>query len=438
MNKDRSPIQAAILLLVLSFNPLLIMASEKQVFNKGVRLFSTGDYEGAAKLFEKVLETDGGNAVVRYNLGSSYYKMGRYEHARKQFMEIEAGHRLAPLAYYNLGLIAFRLEGKEAAIRWFLRARERSRDEVLRKLAEKQITLLQSDEDKTSHRHDLSGYYSFGIGYDDNVARVPDEILKVSNHYSRITDLFLSSRYWINGDYRRGYALRFGGGYTHYDQLSEYSSGLLSAGLYHYRPLSKWHIRYGIHYYRSFFGGEEFQQRTRLQIRTIKRYGARQHLKIQYEYSFVDELDPAYSYLGGTQQRLKIENRTRLSKGKIRAGLQIELNDRRDYRDADTFSSYSPTRQTIYLWYRPVLGEQWTGRVGLDYRLSDYIKENIVAGLSKGVREDRRIRATLGLVYEFSSDREIEVSLRHIENDSNLSERDYTSSQLMVTFGGYF
>ncbi len=416
-------------------------ASERMAFDKGVRLFSTGEYEKAAALFEQVLASDRMNAIVHYNLGSSYYKLGRYELAREQFREIKANHKLAPLAYYNLGLIAFRLEGKEAALRWFHKSMEASDDDSLRLLAAKQIARL---EEKTSspEAHSrgirLSGYFSVGAGYDDNVARVPDGVLQISNQRSKLLDLFLSTTYWMNGNHHRGNALKFNAGATRYDQLAEYDSTLLGFGLYHYRPLIGWHSRWSLHFSHSELHGDAFQQRLRFQVRTGKRYSANQWLRLQYEYSQIKELNAAYSYLGGNQQRIRVENRTRLNHARLRAGYLLEWNDREDYRGADTFSSYSPVRHTAYLWYKPAFGEKWAGRLGLEYRYSDYIEENVAAGIPEGTREDRRLRITLGTLYKLSPDYELEISLRRTENDSNFTRRDYISNQLMISVGGYF
>ncbi len=420
--------------------PVLADTAEKAVFDKGVRLFAAGDYAGAAKLFEQVLITDQNNAIIHFNLGSSYYRLGRYDRAREHFMKIDPGHKLGPLAYYNLGLVAFRMEeGEKAAIYWFQRCLDSSDEKALKQLAARQIARLQKREKASFFTRDsLTGYYSVGIGYDDNVARVPDEILQVANQGSGFLDVFLSSNYWVNGNYRRGNALKFGVALTHYDQVSKYSNNLFNIGLYHYRPLFDWHGRYGIHYYRTGLNGEGFQQRIRFQMRVGNRYSTNQRLRIQYEYSQIKALSSVYSYLGGVQQRFKIENRSRLAHGQLRLGYLLELNDKQDYRKADTFSSYSPVRQTLSLRHRYLVGEKWVTRMGLDYRFSDYVKENIVAGVSKGVREDRRFRATFGVIYKYADDVELEFSLQRTDNDSNFAERKYTSNQMMFSIGGYF
>ena len=428
-----------LLALFYSLLPAMTEADEKTAFERAVRLFAAGDYAGAAALFEQVLASEQDNAIVHFNLGSSYYKLGRYDQAREHFSKIEASHDLAPVAYYNLGLVAFRTNRKDLAIQWFQRCQESSSERALKRLAARQIARIERREKSSSSiPNDFTGHYSIGIGWDDNVARVPDEILQVSNHQSGFLDLFLSSSYWINGSHRHGNAVKFGAALTHYDQVSRYSGNLLNVGLYHYRPLFGWHSRYGIHYYRSELGGKGFQQRIRLQVRAGKRYMPRQRLRVQYEYSQINELSSVYSYLAGAQQRFKMENRTHLSRGRLRIGYQLELNDKQDYRQADRFSSYSPVRHTASVWYRSQLGGKWHGRIGLDYRFSDYRKGNIVGGISKGVRKDRRFRGTFGVIYQLTPHLDLEVSLRRTENDSNFAEREYVSNRLIFAIGGYF
>ncbi len=431
---------SSVALFVISFYLLSGMAhaNGKQTFDKGVRLFGSGEYAAAARLFEQALKSDANNPVIYYNLGSSYYKLGSYTRSKKYFEKIDTGHNLAAFAYYNLGLIAFRLDGRKAAIEWFQRCLDSSDDRVLSRFARKQIKLLQQDEDASSWRDRFSSYFSVGGGYDNNVSRVSEDILNVSSHGSGLLDVFLSSSYWINGDYQRGNALKFGGSLTRYSDLSEYSSDILNIGLYHYRPIWGWKSRYGIHYYHINLDGEAFQQRIKLQARVAKKYSARQRLRLQYEYSRVDELDAYYSYLAGSQHRLRIENRTRFEHGRLRLGYVFEINDKQNYQRGNTFSSYSPVRQTFYFWYKPSFGEKWTGRIGMDYRQSDYVDENIVDGTAIGVREDERTRATVGIIYNHSSDIELELSLRHIENSSNLAEKEYVSNQILFTVGRYF
>ncbi len=428
---------AALLVLFSSLLPAAAEADEKEAFDRGVRLFAAGDYAGAAALFEQVSASKQDNAIVHFNLGSSYYKLGRYHQARDHFSKIGAGHSLAPVAYYNLGLIAFRSNERELAIHWFQRCRESSDERALKQLAAKQIARLKGQEKSSSPiPNNFTGYYSIGVGQDDNVARVPDEILQVSNQRSEFLDLFLNSSYRINGTHRYGNAVKFGAALTRYEQVSRYSSNLLNIGLYHYRPLFGWYSRYGVHYYRSGLGGEGFQQRIRLQVRAGKRYLPGQLLRVQYEYSQIEELSSGYSYLAGTQQRLRIENHTHLTRDRMRIGYQLELNDRHDYRRVDRFSSYSPVRHTLSAWYRSQLGKRWRGRLGLDYRFSDYQRENTVGGISKGVREDRRLRATLGVTYELTPRLNLEFSLRRTENGSNFAEREYISNQVIFSIEG--
>ncbi len=440
MSTTTISVRSTVELLVLSFYLLtgVAHADDNQSFEEGVRLFGSGDYEGAARQFERALLAGGDNPVIHYNLGSSYYKLGRYDMARAHFIKIDIKHELSALAYYNLGLVAFRLDGEEEAIHWFRRSRNKSNDTALRRLAEKQIKLLQNEKKAYSWREHVTGYFSAGIGYDDNVARVSDDILQIADHGSAFLDLFLSSSYWLDGDHRRGNALKFGGGLARYEELNEYSSSFLNIGFYHYRPLNSWHSRYGVHYYRIELDDEGFQQRIKLQVRAGKQYAENQRLRLQYEYGQVDELTAYYDYLAGSQQRLKMENRTRFAHGRLRLGYTLEFNDKQDYRQADTFSSYSPVRQTFYLRYNPSLGKNWIGRIGLDYRHSDYARENIVAGTSVGVRKDQRIRATIGATYEYSRDVELEIILRHTRNDSNIVNKEYISNQLLFTVGHYF
>jgi len=145
-------VQTAAMLLALfsSLLPAMAEADGKTAFDRGVRLFAAGDYAGAAALFEQVLASEQDNAIVHFNLGSSYYKLGRYDQAREHFSKIGAGHNLAPVAYYNLGLVAFRTKRRDLAIRWFQRCLESSEERTLKQLAAKQIARLKKREKRSS------------------------------------------------------------------------------------------------------------------------------------------------------------------------------------------------------------------------------------------------------------------------------------------------
>lgn len=88
------------LLTILSFGNVVFAQSD--VLKQANNLYSTGNYADAAKLYEKVLATQGVAPELYFNLGNAYYKSNEISHS---ILNYERALRLLPTfedARYNL------------------------------------------------------------------------------------------------------------------------------------------------------------------------------------------------------------------------------------------------------------------------------------------------------------------------------------------------
>lgn len=415
------------------------VAHGNEAFNVGVSHFKAGEYASAVDWFEQARQQGVDSAVLDYNLAVAHYKLEQYALARPYFASAAETPALAPLSFYNLGLVAVKVGDDDAALTWFRRTSQSTDDESLLRLSE---TMLEKLDDRPPAPQRpvkrWSGWFSAGLGYDDNVSRVNDDLTAVSNQDDLFLDAYGSIDYRLNGNRRRGNMIRFGAALTRYGDLEFYNQLLVNAGLYHYHPLGAWRTRVGGHYYHDWLNDEPYQQRINIQLRADRRYGEAQRLRLQYDYSRLDELDARYEFVTGDRQRFKIENSTRGEKSRFKLGYRLELNDREDLASGANFISHSPTRHTFFAGLRHNFTHRWLGRLDGEYRYSRYADNEVITGVDRGRREDDRFRGTVRAVYRFTPSFEWELMYRHTRNESNFVDEDYSVNQVVLSLNASF
>ncbi|MBI5150701.1 MAG: tetratricopeptide repeat protein [Candidatus Omnitrophica bacterium] len=80
-------------------------ASTGRSVREGNRLYSQGNFEDAARHYEKALEKNPESALVNFNAGTALYKQKRYPQAAQYLQKalLSDDPRLKEKAYYNLG-----------------------------------------------------------------------------------------------------------------------------------------------------------------------------------------------------------------------------------------------------------------------------------------------------------------------------------------------
>ncbi|NOY63147.1 MAG: tetratricopeptide repeat protein [Gammaproteobacteria bacterium] len=426
--------------LLLSCISSISLGAESEAFAEGVTRFKSGDYSSAIKQFEKARNQGNDSAALHYNLGVSYYKTGTYSKAESHFKKAGNDPEFKGLAYYNLGLVTFKKGDKQSAVRWFQRSQDAAQDNTnLSALAARQINKLTRQESKIKkHTDNLSGFITIGSGRDDNVNRGNDDVTTVSNQADRYLDFYATANYRFSGNRKTGNTIKASIGATRYNNLDRFDETLTNVGLYHHRPLSDWKTRYGIHYYHNELNGRGFQKTVRFQMRADKNYARIHRLRLQYEYHNIKDIDPLYAFTAGSRQRLRIENSSKLSFTRARIGYILELNNRDDFEQGDTFTSHSPTRHTLYASLTSSFNKNWSGRLDLEQRHSKYNDDNIAAGINLGTRKYDRTRITARLMYAVSKSLEIEARYRRSDRDSNVQSRKYISNITQLSLNYYF
>ena len=415
-----------------------LVVSADTPFERGVSAFKEQKYQTALQWFKQSRSDGNASAILDFNLASSYYKLGRMPEAKRYYIKASSNKNLAALSYYNLGLIALSKNDKQAAYEAFRRSFETAQNDRLKFLAAKHLDELLTESEKKETPSPFSGFVSLGIGHDDNVANISDDVTTVSNRSDSYVDLFGIVNYQLSGTRRDGVYLKAGLVLTRYEELGRYDEDLFNLGVFLSQPLAGWNTRLGLSYFHDSLGGDSFQQRTALQLRADNYYSKGQRLRLKYELSYYDDLDERYTYLNGTRQRFTVENRSYMNRHGLRIGYRLELNQRDNFVSASSFFSYSPTRHTAYAYYDYMFSEHWGGQLYAEYRDSDYKDANTSAGIDLGVQQDKRSRYSLTAFYRLSRDTELEIGWRHTNNRSNISTEVYDSSEVMFGISHFF
>ena len=416
------------------------LADGDSLFDQGVSLFKAGEYAAAVQRFEQAWRQGLDSPVLHYNLASAYYKLEQYDLARRHFDRAAEAPALTSLSFYNLGLLAVRAGETESAAQWFRQSYERSDDPRLQQLAAAMLDKLGGQVPAQRRANPWSGRVGAGLGYDDNVSRINDDLDSVSGQDDIYLDVYGLVGYQLNGSRRQGNVVRFGGALARYGDLAFYNQTLINVGVYHYRPMGAWRTRIGGHYYYEWLDDGPFQQRIHARLRgDLPYHRSRQRLRLEYDYSRLDELDARYERLAGDRHRFKIENTTKRGKHtRVKLGYRLELNDREDFAAGTTFVSYSPTRHNFYAGVKHNFSSTWQGRLDVEYRYTRYEDNEVIGGSDMGRREDDRLRGTVRAVYRVAPSLEWELMYRHTRNESNFEEESYTVNQMTLSVSKSF
>ncbi len=406
-------------------------------FEQGVSAFKQQQFQQAIGYFLQSRQQGNEDAILAYNLASSYYKLGQYADAQQYFTKASAYNSLAGLSFYNIGLIALKQNDSEAAQAAFTTSFKTAEDDRVRVLAAQQLEKLEIEKRGPASRK-IKSFVSLGLASDDNVTRINDDISSAANRSDGYLDFYGSSSYQLSGNSLDGVKLKAALAVSHYADLSAYNDRLLSAGVYFSQPLLDWRSRAGLVLYHDSIDAVAFQQRASLKLRVDRKYAPAQRLRLKYDLTFYNDLDPSYAYLSGHKQRFTLENRSRFSVDKLRLGYSLELNNRDDYSVANTFISASPTRHTLYASIAHDFSDKFSGLAKFDYRRSNYGDANVSAGVDLGVREEDRSRYSLTGIYNYSRNSAFELMWRHTSNDSNYISENYSSNLIMVSANHYF
>ena len=161
--------------LLLTFARAGMAADASALFADGERAFAAGDYHEALQSFTAAREAGSAGPSIHYNIGVCQYRLRDYDAAEATFAALAAEFpALRELAEYNRGL-ALRAQGNPAEARVAFERARGSGDDKIVALANAQLGEL--GPVRTAARTRWSGWFSGGLGYDDNVALVDEFVL---------------------------------------------------------------------------------------------------------------------------------------------------------------------------------------------------------------------------------------------------------------------
>lgn len=417
-----------IALLFLLLTPSLVFATDVgRYFDAGMKAFRAGDYREAVNAFEKARKAGLDIPALFYNLGVGYYKLEDWAKAQEMFLRTSRFRDMAPLAYYNLGLISLKKGNRNEAKKWFSQTMTATDDPRLEGLAQQQLDELKQVKEA------WATFVSAGLGYDSNVTLDNDTLTNISSQSDYFTELFAHTRGVLTGTSNDGVILKASLFGDVYKELTDFNLIEANIGAYKTFPVSTWRNEAGGYVTYSTLGGSGYLQSANLSWLTRNNISDRTRLRMRLRLRYVEAVDNQYSAVDGSAEDLRIEGRWLLnSKNRFRAYYQLELNQRNGSETTTTFTSLSPTRNTLRGEYTLLINQDWSMRLAGAYRNSSYSEANTEADGTVIHRNDDRLRAYLEFSRILNRHTLLGLEYMYTDNRSNIDRYTYDQQVIMA------
>lgn len=403
-----------------------VYASKNDPFHVAAQAFREGNYQKAAKSFSALIQTDN-SSEVRYNLAICYFKLEQWSKAQKLLMDLVREHPEDDLIGYNLAITEKKLGNTIAAKKLFTHLSRQSIDEEILQLSKRQLKSLPQVGNQIFGNED-SSKWSIGakvqLGSYDNLLTPSREENSGVNDSIFETQLYFrwqDSKYGDNRWLITGFVYQ-----SEYEQTKDYNAQFAKIDVRKYFPIKNGYIYTGIGIDSSQLDHSGYLQNVSGDIGTIRRLGQSSYLSVNYHYKDIRSLGDEYNVFDGSMQKLKFALGHHPS-----ATWDWEINyrvieeNRQDSNQAPFFfRSYSPVRHGIGGGIRVYFGDFELG-LNLDYRDSNYRKENSDFGIVKTLRKDKNIKARLKLEWSLSPQWSATAEYGYTDNDSTISTYIY-------------
>ena len=397
-------------------------------YTQGVQAFQHGDYHAALKAFLQARAKGYHDAKLTYSLGVTYYRLGRYAEATHEFKRLLSDPKLAALCHYNLGRIAEAQQNPTTALHEYRLTYAQAQQPSLKALADSQIRRLTG-----KHTPPLRGfgYANVTTGYDDNVALAPQNstVTQSSGAGSPLMTVLLGGGYQLNGTYDNGIMLFANFYNTDYFHLSRYDESMISVGGQLRRTHGKWAWQAGLFGSHTTVGGSGFETLGSLRFNAQRTLNARNTLAGGYYYDRISG-QSTYQYLGGSQQRIFIEDKLHDPLYNLTYGFQHAINNRKDFSTTNPiqFLSASPTRNRLYAKFELFPERTLSWQAGFDYQKSHYTPANFPVNGGYKNRDDTLYIWQMGAKYKLMPHWNLKAQYRHLDNKSNIANYAYKSN----------
>lgn len=332
-------------------------------FDAGVAAYREGDTAAALAAFQDAQAAGLDSPQLQFNLGLCYYRLERYTEARAAFERLAQFPEYGQIADFHLGLIAAQQGERERAETLFLSVEREAPQAAMRERARIARQRLDGAADARA-----SGYVLLGAGYDSNPALI-DESLQASGGESKTTEVFGAVELPLSVGPQAVTWLQGGGYARSYDE----NLGLDQDGVFAGLTRETGRRRYSLDASSSKLEGERFTDTVAIGAEGGARPGDMgTALSVQLAHIAAAS---AYDHLDGWRLRTEIERSGRAGSAGLRAGVQLEFNDRADLQSGNEFFSHSPLRGRVSLALENTAGAwslQWSAR----YRHSRYLDPN--------------------------------------------------------------
>jgi len=299
-------------------------------------------------------------------------------------------------------------------------------------MAESKLAVEPTVPDRAWH-----GLVALGGGYDDNVILADDRLIDtVSEEADAFGEILAAARRPLSGADDRGLRLDLASYYRAHADLNDFDFGALTLSVSWNAPLRGWALSTGLRGETQFAGGDGYASVLTHRLR-LERSG----WELRNDLSYLSGLS-GFDYVTGVRNRTRIRFETTTAIGRVRAGYEIELNDREDLSRDTEFFSYSPRVQKLQVSWRLALSETFTLEPEATFRRSDYAEENRffdTGGELISAARDQDV-TTLGLRgrYRLSRDWYLWGQLQQVDSESRILRYDYTSTRYLVGFERLF
>jgi tetratricopeptide (TPR) repeat protein len=382
------------------------------LFADGERAFVAGEYAEALRLFTAAQEAGSAGPSTSYNIGVCQYRLGDYDAAEVTFATLATEFpAMRELAQYNRGL-ALKADGDLADARVAFQQAASSADEKIVALANAQLGEIGAP--LVVEAPSWSGYFSGGLGYDDNVALVDELILPSSEASSPLAEVL--------GVLTRDFGsrpLRFDASAyaVSYPEVRDFDQTALRFALLAEQRIGSWQLVAGPTLGRSTFDGDGFEELIGADLRLRRGFGDGFTFETRALYDDAGAGDPRFDYLEGSRSllRLSLEHS---GAGRLRGSYDVEDNDRSD-------PGVTSSRQRWSVFYQRPLSQLWSVEAGFSHRTSDYDEASTP-------REEKLLELSFAVRRQLSQYWVLNVDYQSFDNDSTVAEFTYDGQRVVL------
>jgi hypothetical protein len=308
------------------------------------------------------------------------------------------------LAEYNRGL-ALRADGNFGdAAAAFERARQSTDDKIVA-LANAQLVELGPTQ--VVDEPDWTGYFSGGLGHDDNVALLNELVLASSEASSPLAEVLgVLTRDFGARPLRfdaSGYAVR-------YSEVGDFDQTAFRLSLQAELGLGRWTFLVGPTLGRSTLDGEGFEELIGVDARLRRGFGDGFVFEARAVYDDANAADARFAYLDGSHELLRLSLQ-HTGEARIRAGYDFEREDRAD-------PGVSPSRERFGIAYQRPLSATWSADVAVTYRTSRYSAASVP-------REEQLLELTFAARRALGRNWTLGFEYQWFDNDSTVADFAY-------------